>query len=262
MTRRRPATGIAGIETLVALPILLFLGLGALQFALVYHAKHALNFALIEAARAGSVAHADPDAIRAGLARGLVPWLYGAQHLAEYLVNVGRAGLHLREGESMGWIRLERVSPTAASFDDWAEPARDANGEVIAGVREIPNDNLIVRSTRMVPAGGVSGARSGEPIGAASGQTLNDANLLRVRLDYGVPLVVPVVGRFVSWAIRTWDGCDAGTTRRYGMLGLDAPSIGLPSRIDLCPMYGSGGSAPRLPVRLAATVRMQSPARR
>ena len=69
--------GVSMIETLIALPILLIVGLGALQFALILQARHALNFALIEAARAGSVEHAEPTAIRTGMARGLLPWLYG-----------------------------------------------------------------------------------------------------------------------------------------------------------------------------------------
>ena len=121
MSAHRMQSGIAGVESLVALPILLFLGLGALQFGLVFQARHALNHALVEAARAGSVAHADPQAIRTGLARGLLPWLYGAADIGEYAVNLGRAAVHVTQGQALGWLRLERVSPTVASFDDWAD---------------------------------------------------------------------------------------------------------------------------------------------
>jgi hypothetical protein len=254
--------GIAGVELLVALPILLFLGLGALQFALVFHARHALTFALNEGARAGSVEHADPQAIRSGLAGGLVPWLYGAQDVGEYVLNVGRARAHVAQGEALGWIRLDRVSPTRASFDDWAEPARDANGGVVGGSVEIPNDNLAIRALRTPPASGTAGSRSGEPIGAVSGQTLNDANLLRLRMDYAVPLAVPVAGRLIGWAIRAWDGCEVAGARRYGALRLDAPPLAPLPRIDACVQYGFPGAEPRLPVRVVATVRMQSPARR
>jgi hypothetical protein len=261
MTVRTRHAGIAGVELLIALPILLFLGLGALQFALVFHARHALTFALTEAARAGSVAHADPQAIRSGLAGGLVPWLYGAQDVGEYVLNVGRARAHVVQGEALGWIRLERVSPTPTAFDDWAEPARDANGGVLDGTVEIPNDNLAVRALRTLPASGTAGSRSGEPIGATSGLTLNDANLLRLRMEYGVPLVVPVAGRLIAWAMRAWDGCEVGRARRYGALELDAPPIAPAPPIDACVRYGLPGAQPRLPVRIVATVRMQSPAR-
>ncbi len=251
------------METLVGLPILLGLGLGAVQFALVFQAKHALNHALIEAARAGSVAHAEPDAILRGFASGLMPWLYGARDLGEYAENQARAAVHLAEARARGWLLVEQVSPGPASFDDWAEPARDTDGGVIDGVREIPNDNLVHRATRGQPAGGNAGLRSGEPIGSASGQTLADANLLRLRVDYGVPLAVPVVGRMIAWSLRAWNGCEAARPRRYGLLSMDAPPQGREVRAWTCAMYGADapGARPRLPVRLTASLRMQSPAR-
>lgn len=263
MTGRGRVRGVSAVETLIALPILLGLGLGTVQFALVFQAKHALNHALIEAARAGSVAHAEPEAILRGLAFGLMPWLYGARDLGEYARNQARAVAHLAEAQAMGWLLVEQVSPGPASFDDWAEPARDVEGGLMAGVREIPNDSLVHRATRTEPTGGAVGSRSGEPIGSASGQTLADANLLRLRVDYGVPLAVPVVGRMIAWSLRAWDGCEAARPRRYGLLLLDAPPAGSEPRGWTCAMYGADtdGSRPRIPVRLSATLRMQSPAR-
>ena len=251
--------GISMVESLVALPLLFMVGLGAVQFALVMHARQALNFALIEAARAGSVGHAEAGPIRSGLSRGLVPWLYGANDLGEYAINLARAAVHIRQGEAIGWIQLAQLSPTNASFDDWAEPARDANGGLLADVREIPNDNLVARAE-------ASGAPA---VGAASGQTLADANLLRLRLDYGVPLVVPVVGRLISSAVRVWNGCEIGSPKRIGLIRLDAPQVNLGPRPFSCAMFGSGiatasgvvTDTPRLPMSLVATIRMQSPAR-
>ena len=251
--------GISMVESLIALPLLFIVGLGAVQFALVMHGRQALNFALIEAARAGSVGHAEANAIRSGLSRGLVPWLYGANDLGEYALNLARAAVHIRQGEAIGWINVVQLSPTNASFDDWAEPARDANGGLLADVREIPNDNLVARAE-------ASGAPA---VGAASGQTLADANLLRLRLDYGVPLVVPVVGRLISSAVRVWNGCEIGSPKRIGLIRLDAPQVNLGPRPFPCAMYGSGiatasgvaADTPRLPMSLVATIRMQSPAR-
>ena len=256
---RTRSRGISMVESLIALPLLFIVGLGAVQFALVMHARQALNFALIEAARAGSVGHAEANAIRSGLSRGLVPWLYGANDLGEYALNLARAAVHIRQAEAIGWMHLAQLSPTNASFDDWAEPARDANGGLMADVREIPNDNLVARAE-------ASGAPA---VGAASGQTLADANLLRLRLDYGVPLVVPVVGRLISSAVRVWNGCEIASTKRIGLIRLDAPQVNLGPRPFSCAMYGNGLAAasgvvtdtPRLPMSLVATVRMQSPAR-
>ncbi|HZH05631.1 MAG TPA: TadE/TadG family type IV pilus assembly protein, partial [Lautropia sp.] len=45
------------MELLLALPVILLLGLGIVQFALVYQAKHALDHALTQAARQGAVDH-------------------------------------------------------------------------------------------------------------------------------------------------------------------------------------------------------------
>jgi hypothetical protein len=260
MRPRRRLGGVAGIETLLAMPILLLVGGGVLQFGLVHHARHALNHALIEAARAGSVANADPAAIREGLAAGLTPWLYGAGDLGEYATNRVRAAAQLAQDEALGLLRLEQLSPTDASFADWAEPARDAAGLALPGVREIPNDDLVHR-TRRPPAGGaVTGDRHGEPIGAASGQTLADANLLRLRLHYGVPLSVPVIGRAVAWSMRAWHGCGPDAVLRLGAVELGTPQ-GTGGPPWACAMLGNGSTPPRLPVSLSATLRMQSPAR-
>ncbi|MFM1987635.1 MAG: hypothetical protein RJA99_592 [Pseudomonadota bacterium] len=252
--------GVSAIETLIALPVLLLAGGGALQFALVLQARHALNHAVNEAARAGSVGHADPDAIHAGLARGLLPWLYGADDVAAWQANLLRARAHVEGTRASGRLRLVVQSPTQASFDDWSEPARDAAGAPLAGLRQIPNDDLVHRATRALPASGLAGTRRGEPVGAASGQTLADANLLRLRLDYAVPLSVPVVGRVIGWTLRAWHGCEAPSARRAGLVDLGTAGPGGSPRIEACTMLGTDGR-PRLPVRVSATQRMQSPAR-
>ena len=257
--------GMAAVESLLALPVLLFVGLAAVQFALVHQARQALAFALHEGARAGSVAHADPSAVRAGFARGLAPWLGGASDRLGHVESQARALAHVSIAEAAGWLVIERVSPTPASFDDWAEPALDAGGLPIAGLREIPNDGLVHRATRQAPAGGAAGDRDGEPIGAASGQTLADANLLRLRVAYGVPLSVPFAGRLIAWALRGWHGCAAGERRRLGPVDLGIASPGPTADLLACTMLGIAdrdpSAPPRLPIVLAATIRMQSPAR-
>lgn len=254
--------GSSAIETLLALPILLFVGLGALQLGLVYRAQHALTYALTEAARSGTLAHADPASIREGLARGLLPWLLGADSPTEHLANLARAHAHVAEGQASGWLRLRQLSPTADSFHDWAAPALDAAGEPIPSLLEIPNDNLVHRATRTPPASGIGGRRGAEPIGSVSGQTLADANLLRLHLEYGVPLSVPVAGRLIAATLRAWNGCEPGRASRYGALVL--PAVGPLARAEprACAFYGvPGGGRPRLPVSVSATLRMQSPAR-
>jgi hypothetical protein len=260
---RRAHRGLAAVETLLALPLLLLVGGGALQFALVYQARQALGYALTEAARSGSVAYADPEAIDDGLARGLLPWLFGADGLTVWQLNLVRSRAHLAEARALGRMRLVQQSPTEASFADWSEPARDAGGAMLAGLRQIPNDDLVHRTRTAVPASGTAGLRAGEPVGAVSGQTLADANLLRLRLEYGVPLSVPVIGRLIGWTLRAWHGCEVPSARRLGAVDLGVARWGLAVRPDVCLLLGTAAQAgpARLPVSVSATVRMQSPAR-
>ena len=264
-TRARPVVrGTAFVETLVAIPIVLLLGLGALQWALLFHARTALEYALIEGARAGSVAQARPDAIEAGLARGLMPFWFGVDANRPWAGAIAESNAQLRQAIAAGWIAWRQLAPTVESFGDWGEPARDAAGYPVASLVEIPNDSLQWASLRQ-PAGGAAGMRGDEPIGARSLQTLNDANLLKLELRYGVPMNVPLVGRLAVWLMRIVDGCAAPSGRQLGTVDLGVPApIGAP-RTWTCPFYlapdATGNPVPRWPVRTAATIRMQSPAR-
>jgi hypothetical protein len=256
--------GSVALEWLLTLPIVLLVGLTVVQLGLVYHARQALRYALHEAVRSASLNHAQPAALRAGLARGLAPWLYGADDPVEHRQNEVRAQLHLKHGELAGWIWLEQLSPHAESFRDWAEPASDGRGQMIPGMLEIPHDLLDARARRISPHSGVNGQRSGEPVGRASGQTLREANVLRVRLQYGVPLVVPVVGRLLAWTLRRWHGCPAGDpVYPVFFAPEDIRPLGMPDG-RRCLMYGLGGQTaqPRLPLMLQASIVMHSPARR
>lgn len=266
-SRSRSRTGgFSALETLLAVPIVLLLGLAALQWALVFHGRHAVAHAAIEAGRAGSVDHGSDEAILRGLIRGLTPWLYGASGPEDHLVNLARTRAHLALGAAAGWAAWERLAPTPSSFEDWGEPARDANGDEIAGLVEIPNDNLALREGARVPASGVSGTRNGEPVGTASGQTLADANLLKVEFVYGVPLTVPLIGRLSAWIMTNVDGCTAtpASRRVLGTVDLGVPTS-TAARAWTCAHYAAvderGNPRPRWPVRASATIRMQSPAR-
>ena len=82
---------------------LLLLALGIAQFTLVYQAKHALDYALVQAARQGAVEHASAGSIERGFAAGLVPYLYGAEDWAGLLQAEARALDHVRHGVTGGW---------------------------------------------------------------------------------------------------------------------------------------------------------------
>ena len=236
---------------LVVLPVLLLVGMLVVQYVLIFQARNALDYALNEAARQGAIDHASEAAVVGGLAAGLAPWLYGADGLPEKMLRERQAIVHVREGMALGWIRLAQRSPTLESFRDWAEPALDAHGEQIRGTDEIPNDNLDNRRLKAEPASGMAGRVHGEPVGRVSGQTLADANLLRLELHYGVRLGVPVVGKLVLETLQALQGC-AGTA------GNPLHDQGATAELDHCAFYRQG----RIPVSAVATMRMMSPARR
>lgn len=209
--------GAATLEfQLVAIACLLPLALSILQVALLYAAKHTLNHATFLAARAGAVAHGSRDAMRRHLAKGLAP-LYASS--PDGPPDAGRA-LPLAE---RAWLaayadvvrpdraRLVVLNPTPHSFADF-EARRD-------GIAEIPNDALAWR----------------ELTGLRSRQTLRDANVLKIRVDWCAELVVPLVDRLLTATLR---------------------------RFDLDPFRRGCYLAGRMPLRAYATVHAFSPLRR
>lgn len=259
---RRLMAGMSMIELAVAVPVLLGVGMGLVQLIMIYHARQSAEFALHEAARAGAVEHADVDAILGGLARGLAPWKEGASSMTDKLAAEGKMMIALKAGLILPghgaltsrmklpvqneMFEIRQLSPTIESFEDWAQPRVDeASGRIVQGQDEIPNDNLHGRRTRSRPNTGVAGHRGNEPIGARSGQTLSDANILRLQLTYGVELRVPGISTLFLKALRTWYGCDS-------TLGMLANASAGEWR---CVYYAQN----RLPVQATATIHMMSP---
>ena len=245
--RSRRDRGVSTIELAIALPVLLLFGFSIVQFGLIYQAKSAIEYAVLQGARRGSVAHADMQAVKRGLAQGIAPWLYGATDAASLQVAEARALAHLEDGMTREWIKIARVTPSSASFTDWGVPARDAMGDPIQGMIEIPNDNLDSRRFRMQPASGVSGTFRGEAIGASSGLTLHDANQLQLKFAYGLRLSVPVAGQAIIAALRLGFNCADSVPAS------DSDDLGFCKLLLTDP--------PRLVLRSAATVRMMSSAR-
>lgn len=158
--------GAAIVEATIALPLLIVVILAAVQFGFVYQAKATLNHAALQAARAGAVSNATPDAIRRGLAQGLAPLRSPDASLRGVAEAAART-----EGELLTDARIRILNPTREAFDDFAVE--------VDGVRELPNDRLHVRDTQP---------------GASGGLNVQDANLLRVEVTYGYELKVPLVG--------------------------------------------------------------------
>lgn len=165
-------------EYIIVFPVMLVLIFGTLQFALLYQTKIQLNYAAFEAARTGALNHAQRWALNAGAVRGLVP-----------LHTHGSGREWLRWARSTVWdqidaglLEVEILSPSAEVFG-------------VHGIDEgdgpfIPNDNLMYRDA--TPQGAPGGARL----------SIQDANLLKIRLLYCVDMPVPFVNRMINSLLR------------------------------------------------------------
>ena len=108
-------SGASIVELIIVLPFLASLGLGAIQVGQVYSAKNTLNYAAFEAARTGSINHAQSEGMRKAMARAMTP-LYGDTRTAGKLTtSYGRA---LVDAKNVSFTKLEILSPTQESFDD------------------------------------------------------------------------------------------------------------------------------------------------
>ena len=201
---RKHTRGATIVEFIVVIPTLLMMIMAVLQAAFAFHAKSQVNHATAAAARAGSFSNASMSAMAAAFARGMVGYYGGGTSLWELTQAQGRAAADLAGAN----VRIEVLSPTIESFNDYNSPALQA--QLNTNARVIPNDNLgYIRCPRDVP-----GCNS-DPNTNSSGQTLADANLLKIRVTYGIPQEkqMPMVGRFYTWALARMNPNDADQFR-------------------------------------------------
>lgn len=202
--KRRHSSGAGLVEFVLVAPTLLAMTMAALQYAMVFHAKFNLNYAALEGARAGALAHASPVSIHNALARALTAYYGGGKDLATLTASAARARTDLA-----GALRIEILSPTAASFDDYHSEA--AARRAGTAQRTIPSSGLSYRPCPQDRPG-----CNHYPAHNASGQTLADANLLKLRITWGLPpeKQMPLAGRFFVWAVRTLNPADGDSFRQ------------------------------------------------
>lgn len=196
----RKQAGAAVVEFLVAFPVFLLLSLGTIQGGLLFHAKSNLNYAVYEAARAASVDHASIQSITEAFQRALVPYYGGGRSAAELAVTSNKV---TQDWNNMP-ARIEILSPTKESFDDYAMAA--LQNKYGTSARVIPNS--IAPDGGCPPSKMLNECTDPNPTSNASGQTLADANLLKLRVTYGVPRqkLVPYVGRIFVLGLRALGG--------------------------------------------------------
>jgi TadE-like protein len=156
-------------EFIIVLPVLIILILGGFQISLLYHAKTTLNYAAFLAARSGAVANAHVGIMENALARGMAP-LYTHCNEAE---EVTRARDHVRSEIEAGFGQIEIINPPPGAFSDF--------GSRVGTDTVIPNDSLMFRKSTT----------------GTSGLSIQDANLLKIRVGYCYPMYVPFIDRLL-----------------------------------------------------------------
>ena len=175
LPRRTHQRGSAMIEFAVVGPLIAMLGLGLLQYGMLFFAKNQINYATFMVGRAGSVGHADLGAVQQAYVRALAPMYGGGETLAEVAEAAVKAGADIA-----GNLRIELLNPTKESFNDWNDPTLQELLKTGAR-RVIPNSALATRGLK---------------IGSSSGQSLQDANLLKIKITHGYLPKIPFVSKF------------------------------------------------------------------
>ncbi len=225
----RRAGGQAATEFIIVFPMLVFLVFGVIQWGMIYQARATLNHAALLAARAGAVHNGKKADMEKALAAGITPLFASDATMAGYAAARAKAFTEISVAKL---AKIDIVNPTTQAMSDFGQTRLDGT----AG-KEVPNDTLSYRN----PAAG-----------ASSGVSIQDANILHIRVSYCYRLIVPVVGRMIHAA------ANAGfMSKTLDANGMSDPFSIDPPLIDDCtrPLV----SGPRIRIQSEAIVRMQSP---
>jgi hypothetical protein len=242
---RRQMLGASLVEFVVVAPTLLFMILGVMQTGLVFHAKSNLNYAAYEAARTGTVSHSSPSAMMNTFKRAMVGYYGGGRTTTELAQASTKAFADITPTTT----KIEILSPTKESFDDYASPKLATRLGV--NTRVIPNTNIAFLQCPIDKP-----SCNHNPASNASGQTLQDANLLKIKITYGIPPAkqIPLVGRFYVKVLQGLNGLMDETSALHGLNG----AITTPAETDVFKkaLLAQG----RIPMVVYTTMRMQSEA--
>lgn len=204
------------VEFLIVVPVFIFLVLVIFQMVLVYRAKTTLDYAALEAARMGAVKGADKTAMKQGLIRGLMPLYATSPDTAGAAMAWGRAKADIDIGRA---ATIEIISPTRAAWNEHKERQHDNR-------YALPNDSLAFRDRRV----------------GGSGMNVQDANILKIKVTYHYPLIVPFVDRVMRG--------DSDYVLPSGFM--DPAKVKMSNRFGVWQHY-------RIPIESYAIVRMQTP---
>ena len=211
------------VEMLLVLPLVLSVVFGIVQWGFVSQSKITLNAATEQAARAGALNNGNIGAIRKAFAEGMTPlFMNGQADRAGLVQGYLRARVQTR---LRGNITI--LNPNVQVFNRFRQnvlyPLQNRR------IWEIPNDNLMFRPTIT------------ENVGGGVTMNIQDANLLRLQVDWCQELIVPIIGDLILESVRGF----------------------IPSAAQLrCDAISRAVGTPLIAVQSMATYRMQTPFRR
>lgn len=165
--------GASMVEFLIVTPLLMFMGLGIVQFGLIYHAKSVLNYATFEAARTGAVMNGQIDHMRKELGYRMAP-VFGGDGSKLYGVSaITRSAVMAQDVTA---TKIEILNPTPESFalHGKSKDVIDSHGNQ-RSVVAIPNSHLRFRDKAIQD----------------DGLNVQDANLLKIKVTYGYQMRLP-----------------------------------------------------------------------
>lgn len=172
----RHQRGVGTIEFLVVAVPLLFSAMVTYEASRWYMTREAVNLALLEAARAGSVAHARPQAIENAFLNALTPLFApagrGRNPQARMMFELSQ--FELNSGD-LAW-NITILHPSAAEFADFMQ--KDLPIALTTGLPAI-NNHYQYRQHQQRGKGRLSGS------------TIYDANTLQLQVRYLYQPVVP-----------------------------------------------------------------------
>lgn len=176
------------VESVWLWPILIMLTLGVVQMGFLYNAKATMNNATFQAARAGSIAHADKGTMEKRLADAMAPLYLKDSNISDLVIR--RAALHAAIRLPAAPIgQIDIISPTKKIYKEFERTQYYLDGRRRERrIRQMPNDNLNVRSA------------SEKIVKASSGNVsinLQDANLLKIRGHWCYEMIVPFVNYLI-----------------------------------------------------------------
>jgi len=166
--------------SIVAIPLLLA-GLGSVEIAQWHYVRQVVSLALAQAARAGSTAHASPQAMETAFERALSP-LFPAAAASTMARMRGEFARRERQTAAPAW-RIQVISPSAGAYRDFADGQLEIARQT--GHAAINNDYQAEQDGRRRRQGWAGG------LGPQSGESIFQANTLVLRATYPHEPIVP-----------------------------------------------------------------------